>query len=126
MTLLAKASEHATLVLRLGLSAVILWFGANQLLWPDVWIVWVPDWAGSIVTPATIVLLNGAFEVVSGVFLIVGLFVPWVALLLSLHLLVLVFEIGLTAVGVRDFGLAAAFLALAMYTYKPVVENAHE
>src|SRR3989344_4463620 len=65
--------------------------------------------------PELVVLLNGAFETLLGVCLAFGLFVRYAALALALHLFVIIFEIGLTAIGVRDFGLALATLALALY-----------
>lgn len=119
MPFLAKASTFAPLVLRLGLAAVILWFGGSQVLNPEAWTVWVPEWATGLgLEPITIVYLNGVFELVTGVLLVIGLFLPYVAFLLFLHMVVLVLEIGVTPIGVRDFGLAMAFLALAMFSYK--------
>lgn len=122
MSLLAKAPQYALPVLRIGLALVILWFGVNQLLSPDTWTTWVPDWASAFADAKTIVYLNGGFEVIAGLLLLVGLFVPWVAVLLFLHLLLIIFEIGMTPTGVRDFGIAVGLLALAMFTYKPSLD----
>lgn len=119
MQVLSKAPEYALPVLRVGLSLVILWFGANQLINPDAWTTWVPAWATVFVDAKTIVYLNGGFEVVAGLLLLFGLFVSWVALFLFLHLLLIIFEIGMTPTGVRDVGIAVGLLALAMFTYKP-------
>jgi hypothetical protein len=41
-----------------------------------------------------------------------GIWTRWAALLLALHLAVITFDIGLSAIGVRDFGLTVATLAL--------------
>lgn len=108
------------LVLRLGLSAVFLWFGFSQLLDGLSWVVWVPDWAVQLlhIPPAMIVLANGLFEVVAGALLALGLFVRPVSILLSIHLVIVVFDIGLTAIGVRDFGLMCAVIALAFIAGK--------
>lgn len=104
-------------VLRLGLVGVFFWFGYMQVSNPEGWVVWVPEWATALsgIEPVTIVMMNGWFELVAGTLLLVGVAVRVVALLLALHLFVIAFEIGLTGIGVRDFGLAMATLALALH-----------
>jgi uncharacterized membrane protein YphA (DoxX/SURF4 family) len=104
-------------VLRLGLAAVFLWFGFSQLMDGVNWVSWVPEWAVSVlrIPPAMIVLLNGAFEVAAGALIALNLFTRWAALALALHLAVITFDIGANAVGVRDFGLTAATMALALF-----------
>lgn len=109
------ASSYANLVLRLGLGAVILWFGLNQLLDPEVWTIWIPAWASVFgLSPVVLVYANGAFEVVLSSLLIIGIFTRPIAFILFLHLLVVVFTVGINPIGVRDLGLAAAFLSLAL------------
>ncbi len=102
-------------ILRLGLAVLFLWFGFSQLLDGQNWVGWVPEWAVNLLhlPPAMIVLANGAFEVVAGAALAIGIFVRPAAALLGLHLAVLVFEIGANDIGMRDFGLMAACFALA-------------
>ena len=111
---LSNLQQWGIFILRVGLAAVFLWFGFSQLLDGVNWVSWVPEWAVNFLhlPPAMIVLLNGAFEIVAGSFLALNILTRWVALALALHLVVLVFEIGLTATGVRDFGLMAATFAL--------------
>lgn len=112
---LAPLAPYSTLVLRLGLAVVIMWFGMSQLLQPDMWISWVPAWTEALgLTPATVVLLNGIFESIAGLLLFFGAFTRYVALLLFVHMILIVFDIGLTQIGMRDLGLAAGFLALAL------------
>lgn len=107
-------------VLRLGLAAMFLWFGFSQLFDSLNWVGYVPDWAVSLlhIPPAFIVMANGTLEVVAGALLAAGLLVRPVALILALHLIVITIEIGLTAIGVRDFGLTMATFALALLTTK--------
>lgn len=109
------------LVLRYGLAAMFLWFGFSQLLDSVNWVGWVPEWAVNIlgIPPAFIVLANGTFEVIAGALLAAGFFVRPVAVLLALHLAFITVEIGLTAIGVRDFGLTMATVALALLYKKP-------
>ena len=108
---------HAGLLtFRLGLASVFLWFGFSQLLDGIHWVGWVPEWAVTFLhlPPAFIVLGNGLFEVVFGALLAMGLWVRFVAMLLALHLALITFDIGITAIGVRDFGLTLATVALAL------------
>jgi uncharacterized membrane protein YphA (DoxX/SURF4 family) len=101
-------------VLRLGLGAVILWFGLNETLDPASWLTWVPAWTSVLgLSPLTIVYLNGAFETAAACLLLLGVYVRMASALLFLHMLLIVFDIGPTAIGIRDFGLAAALFALA-------------
>ena len=104
------------LTLRLGLASVFLWFGFSQLLDGLAWVGWVPLWAVALLhlPPAMIVLGNGLIEVVLGTLLAMGLWVYPIASLLALHMAIITFDIGLTAIGVRDFGLTIATAALAL------------
>ncbi len=113
----ALLQRLAPMVLRLGLVVLFLWFGFSQILAPENWISWVPEWAATMLgmDPKIIVLLNGGFEAVLGIVLLLGLFVRWVALLLALHLLVIAYEIGYNDIGVRDFALAVSCFALALF-----------
>lgn len=114
---LGRFSKYATLVLRVGLAIVILWFGVEQLTNASAWTTWVPEWTSVIgLSAEQIVYLNGTFEVVAGILLLFGFFTSIVSFLLFLHLLLIVFEIGIEPTGVRDFGLAVALLALSLYT----------
>ena len=102
--------------MRLGLASVFLWFGFSQHLDGIHCVGWVPEWAVTFLhlPPAFIVLGNGLFEVVFGALLAMGLWVRFVAMLLALHLALITFDIGITAIGVRDFGLTLATVALAL------------
>ena len=114
------SQQIGLLVLRFGLAAVFLWFGFSQLFDGINWVAWVPDWAVSLLhlPPAMIVLGNGLFEVVLGTLLALGVRTTPVAYILALHLFIIVVDIGLTAVGVRDFGLMMAVLALGLLSRK--------
>lgn len=110
-----RASVYSPLVLRCGLAVVIIWFGAQQLLNAEAWTIWLPEWTAlSGIAPTTIVSLNGGFEVIAGLMLLIGVWTRLVAFVLFLHLLVIIFDIGINPTGVRDFGLAIALLAVAL------------
>lgn len=105
------------LVLRLGLTALFLWFGLSQVFFPNDWISWVPTWVPdfSHMDARTIVLLNGGFEVVFGVLLLLGIYVRFVVLLLGLHLLSIAYELGYGDIAARDVCIAIACFALSLH-----------
>jgi|SRR3989344_2877458 len=112
----SSLSSYAPVVLRAGLVILFLWFGLSQVSAPGDWVSWVPEWTSAFgVSASTIVLLNGAFEVVLGALLAVGFYTRVAALLLSIHLLFIAYEVGYNDVGVRDFVLAIATLSLALF-----------
>lgn len=110
-----KIAEYAPTVLRFGLAFLFLWFGISQVANPAAWTAWVPEWADAFFGAHKIVLINGWFETVGGILLAVGLWTRLVALVLSLHLFFIAYEVGWNDIGVRDFALAICALALAMF-----------
>lgn len=114
---LSSLPKYAPIVLRLGLTAVYVWFGVSQLVNAGAWTGLVPSWAISLsgMQASTIVHLNGIFEVLAALLLACGVYVRWIALILALHLFIITSHLGLSAIGVRDFGLSFATLALALF-----------
>ncbi|MDO8482168.1 MAG: DoxX family protein [bacterium] len=113
----SKTVEYAPVVLRFGLVFLFLWFGISQIVNPDSWTSWVPEWGGSIfgLGAVKVVLINGWFETIGGTLLALGLWTRWVALLLSLHLFFVAYEVGYNDIGVRDFVLAVSTLAVSLF-----------
>ncbi len=111
-------------ILRLSLAGVFLWFGFSQLFNSLAWVGIVPDWAVNFLhmPPAFIVLGNGLLEVVLGSLLALGILSRYVALVLALHLFVIAFEMGFSAIGIRDFGLSFATLAIFFIAPQKTVE----
>ena len=112
----ARLSRFGPVLLRVGLTLLFLWFGLSQVTKPADWISWIPTWAQSLsfISPTMLVLFNGTFETVLGIALAAGFLTRWVALLLSLHLFLIAYEIGYNDIGVRDFVLALATLAISL------------
>jgi uncharacterized membrane protein YphA (DoxX/SURF4 family) len=108
--------SSAPIVLRIGMSAVILWFSSQQFLHADVWTAYVPDSAVAFahVSATTLVYFNATFELFFGLALLFGYKTRLVALLLSLHLFDIMYVVGYGEIGVRDFGLAVATLVVSM------------
>ncbi len=113
----SKSAEYAPVVLRFGLVFLFLWFGISQVTSPDSWIAWVPEWVNVVFgqNAVKIVLINGWFEIAGGALLALGLWIRWVALLLSLHLFIIAYEVGYNDIGVRDFALAVCALAVSLF-----------
>ena len=108
--------KYAPTILRLGMSAVILWFGYQQISQTSAWIGYLPDWTTALPFQATtLVYLNGLFEIVFGLLLVTGLYVRFAAILLTLHLFEITYTVGYNAVGVRDLGLSIGTLAVFLY-----------
>lgn len=100
----------------MGLAFVFLWFGFSQLFDSLLWVDTVPDWAVNFLSlpPAMIVMGNGIMEIILGSLLAMGFFVRTVSIILTLHLIPIIFEFGLNPTGVRDLGLALASLSLSL------------
>ena len=124
-----RNKKYSTDIVRIALSIVFLWFGINQLINPESFLGYVPQWlyqqepqmmmhgfmqfiqkAPNFVY--TIILLNGIFETIFGALLLVGYFTRISAFLLALHLFGISFSLGYNDIAIRDFGLALATLSL--------------
>ena len=105
--------DVSTKLLRISFAVMFLWFGVNQLLNPAAWTIFLPTWTGYFPIPGEmLVQLNGWFEIVSAVALIIGVWVKPIAILLGLHLVGIAISVG-GATGVRDAVLAVMGFALA-------------
>ena len=108
--------EYAPIVLRISLSLVFLWFGFTSVFNYETLVGYLPEFAYSLeISLQSIMLLNGIFEIVLGILLIIGLFTRVVAFILFLHTLGIMFSLGYNAVAVRDFGLALATFSVFLH-----------
>jgi uncharacterized membrane protein YphA (DoxX/SURF4 family) len=106
----------APAVLRIGIALVFLWFGLQELTNPTDWTSYIPSFATKLshLNAYTLTYINGSFEVLAGLLLILGLWTRIVAALLFLHLLSILSVVGYNPIGVRDFGLMIASLSIAL------------
>ena len=107
---------YAPTILRLTMSAVILWFSLQQFLYANVWTAYVPDSVVSMsgLSAVFLVYFNASFELVFGLCLVFGIKTRLAAILLALHLFDIMWVVGYGEIGVRDFGLAFATLVIGM------------
>lgn len=99
-------------MLRWAMALVFLYFGISQLINPDMWTFFIPEWISNIIDAKTLVYMNGVFEVIFGTLLLLGLFTRLSSLLLALHLTGITLSVGFSETGVRDFGLTVATFAI--------------
>jgi uncharacterized membrane protein YphA (DoxX/SURF4 family) len=109
--------DIAPTILRIGLSMVFLWFGTQQLHNPSAWVSLIPSWVTGLsgLKADIIVMSNGSFEVVFGIALIIGLYTRVTSFLLAFHMLSIVWAVGYSATGVRDFGLFMGIVTVFLY-----------
>jgi uncharacterized membrane protein YphA (DoxX/SURF4 family) len=106
-------ASYGPFITRIGLSGVLLWFGAQQLMSPADWLGFIPEFALSFgMTAETLVRLNGATEVACGALLLLGMYTRIVSVVMGIHLAAIALSLGNTGVAVRDWGLTFAFFGL--------------
>lgn len=111
-------SEKGKITLRISMGLVFLYFGFSQLFNPGFWTGYIPKAVENFffnvfgINSTTLVLSNAFLEIVFGVFLLIGLYVKFSSLVLSIHLFGIAFAFGFTPLGIRDLGLALATLSV--------------
>lgn len=107
-------AKYAPVILRSGLAFVFIWFGLSQLLDQSMWVSLIPESIVSLtgLSAKTLVIFNGAFEVVLAVLLAFGVRIKIVAGLLFLHMVGIIGSLGLNAVAIRDIGLTFGLLSV--------------
>ncbi len=125
-----KLKKFSPVVLRIGIALVFIWFGINQISDTSQWLDYVPQWVSSLsgLSISTIVFLNGIFEITFGAALLLGFFTQFVALILTLHILDIMYIVGWNSIGVRDFGLSIAMITIFLngddfFTLDKFIEN---
>lgn len=113
---LENYTQYSPAVLRIGISFVFLWFGLNQLLAPDNWLGYIPNFTLNFgFDPVFLIYFNGAFETVLGTLLVIGVFTRIVSFLLFTHLLGIAFSLGYNDVMIRDLGLSIATFSVFLH-----------
>ncbi len=107
-----RLQSFATLVLRIGIGFVFLYFGWSGVTEPETWAGLVPAWTHVIASPEMLVRIHGIVELVGGIMLIFGLFTGYVAGILFLNLLHTVFLLSSPQIIVRDMGILSGLLSL--------------
>lgn len=110
--------KTSLLALRFGLGLTFVWIGVLILKDPASWGSMVQPWALRLL-PTPLVLMMQAtalLDIVVGAMLLFGLW-TWAAAALGFgHIVAVLVSVGVNDTTVRDIGLAAASLALAIET----------
>src|SRR3989338_7692565 len=110
----SRVSRFAPVLLLVSMSLLFLWFGINQIFNPTMFFGYLPEFILFSDFAGTVVLLNGIFELILGVALLLGFLTRPVAFVLSLHLLSIAITLGYNDIAVRDLALALATLSIVL------------
>lgn len=113
MVNLERYQSLAPLVARIGVGLVFFWFGMIQIFNGETFLGYLPGFVKLVpLQPLTIVFLNGLFDSLVGLFIIVGFLTRPVSLIASLHLLVVIIGLGYNDIAIRDLGLLVVSLSI--------------
>ena len=105
-------------VLRIGIAISFLWIGVLIFKSPEGWGNMIQPWAATLLpVPLKEAMLGTAVvDILIGILLFIDLWTWLAALIGTLHITVVLVTTGITEITVRDIGLLAATLALAINT----------
>lgn len=106
-------------VLRVGLAITFMWIGILIIANPVAWGSYIQPWAQNLLPGSlrSAMLVTGVLDIGIGIFLVFNAY-TWIAALFAvLHILVVFTTSGINSGTVRDIGLLAASLAIAMHAW---------
>ncbi len=109
---------NPVLVLRIGLAAVFIYAGIHMFFDPQSWIGFVPDWVDKILDRQTFLHIHSGIELLLGILLLLGVFLPFVSLVVFFDIVAILLFYGIDDITFRDFGLAMMALALFLAATK--------
>ena len=105
--------RYAPAIARIGISIVFLIFGIWQIIHPESWFGYLPNFVSNLgFNLNTVVLLNGFLDTFIGIGLIVGIFVRFFSLIAIVHLIGIILSLGWNDVAVRDIGLLIVLISI--------------
>jgi len=127
---LEENKKYSITIIRLGISLVLLWFGIHQLINPESFLGYVPDFLyqhssemmhehslqmmHNIEKPSVhfLVMGNGVIETIVGLLLLLGFYTRIIALITFFHLFSIALSLGYNDLMIRDLGLSVMVLSL--------------
>lgn len=111
-------NKKAYLILRIGLAITFIVIGLMIIQAPEAWGTFLKPWAADLIPVSikTAMLATGILDLLIGLFLLVNIFTWLAALVGAIHLVIVLVTTGITMVTVRDIGLLAATLFIAIQT----------
>ncbi|MEK6917256.1 MAG: DoxX family membrane protein [Nanoarchaeota archaeon] len=107
-----NSKEYAHILVRISISLIFLWFGINQLINPENFMGYLPNFILISEYARTAIIANGIFDLIFGSLLLAGLFTKIVALILALHLFTITLSLGYNDIAIRDFGLTLVTISI--------------
>jgi len=105
-----------SLVLTIGLVAVFGLFGIDKFLEPVLWISWIPSWMDGLfgLSASTWLQVIGGFEILCAILLLIPVTAvrKTVTILIALQILSILPIAGFNNIGIRDFCILCADVAL--------------
>jgi len=111
-----KSAFH---ILRVGMAITFLWIGILIFQNPEAWGSYLQPWAADFLPiPLKEAMIGTAIlDIAIGIFLLIDVFTWLAGLLGAFHLIIVLITTGINAITVRDIGLFAAALALAIHAW---------
>ena len=102
----------APAILRWALAGVFIWFGFSQIINPNHFAAYLPEFIFFSDYVELVLWINGSFDIVFGILLGLGIWTRPVAGLLGLHILAITIKMGYTDIAIRNWGLFFAMVSI--------------
>lgn len=107
-----------TLLIRIGLAAVFIYAGIHTLFNYQSWLGFAPSWIQSVLDPKIFLYLHAVFELVLGLGILAGAFLPIFSLAAFFDILAILIFYGVDEITFRDASLLMTALALFLMSSK--------
>lgn len=109
-----SATQLTPLLLRAGLAIIFLYAGISSLKNPDSWIIYLPSFVRTSASAMSLLHVFSVYELLLAIWLIVGRYVKYAALLCALTFAgIVVVNFNAFIITFRD--IALIFMALALF-----------
>lgn len=114
--LMKSSSYH---ILRVGLAITFLWIGILIFKEPESWGTFIQPWAAGLlpISLKSAMIGTAILDVVIGLLLLIDFYTWFAALVGAIHLIIVLAVSGINAITVRDIGLLAGVIALAVNSW---------
>lgn len=103
-------------ILRVGLAITFLWIGILIFKEPENWGTFIQPWAAGLlpVSLKSAMIATAILDITIGFLLLIDFYVWLAAFVGAIHLIIVLTVSGINAITVRDIGLLAAAIVLAV------------
>ena len=104
------------LVIRLAPGIVFLVFGIGKFVNPVYWLSYIPQSISNLIPfdQSTFIYTLGVIEAIIGILLIIGLFIKFISIVSSIHLVLVISSLGFNEISARDFALLLISISLIL------------